>query len=145
MSWYPNSRQLWLNSPSLVYLPPQRSNAALVCNMSTFNGGKLPGKSKYFLKKSKDKAVPGKRRFKRWISVEKFLFVYLWPYRLVLCFVTVFPAKLSYKLRSVNALNWYRFFKALTTGCDVGFCVWPLWNICQDVILYTNSPLSYRL
>ena len=29
------------------------------------NGGKLPGNSKNFFKKSKDKAVPGKRSFKR--------------------------------------------------------------------------------
>ena len=88
---------------------PQRSNAARVRNMNRFNGGKLPGNSKHFFKTSKDIAVPGKRSFKRWVSVETFLFVYLWLYRLVLCFVTVFPAKRSYELRSLNALNWYRF------------------------------------
>ena len=44
---------------------PQRSNAARVRNMNRFNGGKLPGNSKHFLKTSKDKAVPGKRSFKR--------------------------------------------------------------------------------
>ena len=44
---------------------PQRSNAARVCNMSRFNGGKLPGNSKHFFKKSKDKAVLGKKSFKR--------------------------------------------------------------------------------
>ena len=93
----------------LLSQPPQRSNAARVRNMSWFNGGKLPGNSKHSFKKSKDKAVPGKRIFKRWVSVEKFVFVYLWLYRLLLCFVTVFPAKLSYELHSVNALNWYRF------------------------------------
>ena len=43
---------------------PQRSNAPRVRNMSRFNGGKLPGNLKYFFKKSKDKAVPGKGRFK---------------------------------------------------------------------------------
>ena len=88
---------------------PQRSNAARVRNMNRFNGGKLPGNSKHFFKTSKDKAVPGKASFKRWVSVEKFLFFYLWLYRLVLCSVTVFPARLFYELRSVNALNWYRF------------------------------------
>ena len=88
---------------------PQRSNAARVRNMNTFNGGKLPGNPKHFLKTSKDKAVPGKRSFKRWISLEKFLFVYLWLYRLVLSFVTVFLAKLCYELCPVNVLNWYRF------------------------------------
>ena len=56
---------------------PQRSNAVRVCNMNIFNGGKLPGNSKHFFKTSKDKAVPGKRSFKRWMSVEKFPFVYL--------------------------------------------------------------------
>ena len=45
--------------------PPQRSNAARVRNMNRFNGGKLPGNSKHFFKTSKDKAVPGKRSFKR--------------------------------------------------------------------------------
>ena len=45
--------------------PPQRSNVARVHNMSRFNGCKLPGNSKHFFKKSKDKAVPGKRSFKR--------------------------------------------------------------------------------
>ena len=44
---------------------PQRSNTVRVLNMSRFNGGKLPGNSKHFFKKSKDKAVPGKRSFKR--------------------------------------------------------------------------------
>ena len=88
---------------------PQRSNTARVRNVNRFNGGKLPGNSKHFFKRSEDKAFPGKRSFKCWVSVEKFLFVSLWLNRLVLCFVTVFPAKLSYELRSVNALNWYRF------------------------------------
>ena len=55
----------------------QRSNAARVRNMSRFNGGKLPGNSKHFFQKSKDKAVPEKRSFKRLVSLEKFLFVYL--------------------------------------------------------------------
>ena len=84
---------------------PQRSNAALVRNMSRFNGGKFAGKSKHFFKKAKDKAVPENRSFKRRVSVEKFLFVYL--YRLVLYFVTatVFLTKLSYEIRSVNTLN----------------------------------------
>ena len=36
----------------------QRSDAARVSNMSRFNGGKLPGNSKHFFKKSNDKAVP---------------------------------------------------------------------------------------
>ena len=45
--------------------PPQWSNAARVRNMSRFNGGRLPGNSTHFFKKSKDKAVPGKRSFKR--------------------------------------------------------------------------------
>ena len=110
---------------------PQRSNAARVRKLNRFNGGKLPGNSKHLFKTSKDKAVPGKRGFKRWVSVEKFLFVYLWLNRLVLCFVTVFPAKLSYELRSVNALNMFeliQIFKAVTAGCDVGFCVWPRWR-----------------
>ena len=89
--------------------PPQRSNALRVRNMSRFNGGKLPGNSKHFFKKSKDKAVPGKRSFKLWVSVEKFLFVYMWLYHLILCFVTVFLAKVSYELCSIFALNWYRF------------------------------------
>ena len=111
-----------------IPLTPQRSNAARLRNMNRFNGGKSPGNSKHFLKTSKDKAVPGNRNFKRWVSVEEFLFVYLWLYRLVLCFVTAFAAKLSYELRSVNDLNWYRFFKAMTGGCDVGFYVWPRWN-----------------
>ena len=100
--------------------------------MSRFNGGKLPRNSRHFYKKSEDKAVPGKRSFKRWVSLKKFLFVYLWLYRLVLCFVTVFLAKLSNELRSVDALNMFeliQIFKALTAGCDVGFCVWPRWNI----------------
>ena len=44
---------------------PQRSNAARVRNVKRFNGGKLPGNSKHFFKTSKDKAVPGKRSFKR--------------------------------------------------------------------------------
>ena len=44
---------------------PQQSNAECVHNMSRFNVGKLPGNSKHFMKKSKDKAVPGKRSFKR--------------------------------------------------------------------------------
>ena len=81
---------------------PERSNAVRVRNMNRFNGGKLPGNSKHFFKTSKDKEVPGKRSFKRWVSVEKFPFVYLLLYRLVLCFVTVFPAKLSYELRSAT-------------------------------------------
>ena len=34
---------------------PQRSNAARVRNISRFNGGKLLGNLKHFLKKSKDK------------------------------------------------------------------------------------------
>ena len=55
----------------------QRSNAACVRNMNRFNGGKLPGNSKHFFKTSKDKAVPGKRSFKRRVSEEEFLFVYL--------------------------------------------------------------------
>ena len=45
-------------------------------------------------KKSKDKAVPGKTSFE-----------YLWKSSCLRCFVTVFLAKLSYDLRSVNALN----------------------------------------
>ena len=40
---------------------------------------------------------------------KSYYFVYLWLYRLVLCFVAVFLAKLSYELRSVNGLSWYRF------------------------------------
>ena len=44
---------------------PQRSNAARVRNMSRLNGAKLPGSSKHLCKKSKDKAVSGKRSFKR--------------------------------------------------------------------------------
>ena len=51
-------------SPLKVASTPQRSNAARVRNMSRFNGGKLPGNSKHYFKKSKDKAVPGKRSFK---------------------------------------------------------------------------------
>ena len=53
--------------------------------------------------------------------MEKFLFVYLRLNRLVVCFVTVFLAKVSYELRSVNVL--IQIFKALKTGSDVGFCV----------------------
>ena len=122
---------------------PQRSNAARVRILNRFNGGKLPGNSKHLFKTSKDKAVPGKRSFKRWVSVEKFLFVYLWLYRLVLCFVTVFPAKLSYELRSVNDLNMFeliQIFKALTAGCDVGFCVWPRWTCIFASLTWVWSP-----
>ena len=64
-------------SVRMHYTAPQRSNAARVRNMKRFNGGKFPGNSKHFFKTSNDKAVPGKRSFKRWVSVEKFLFVYL--------------------------------------------------------------------
>ena len=113
-------------------ITPQRSNAPRVRNMSRFNGGKLPGNSKHFFKKSKDKAVPGKRSFKLWVSVEKFLFVYLSLYRLILCFVTVFLAKLSYELRFRIRFELIQIFKALTTGCDVGFCVWPRWRQQQE-------------
>ena len=56
---------LWLMCPLGAFTLPQRSNAAHVRNLSRFNAGKLPGNSKYFFKKSKDKAVPGKRSFKR--------------------------------------------------------------------------------
>ena len=77
-------------------MAPQRSNAARVRNMSRFNGGK-------------NEAVPGKRSFKCWVSVETILFVYLGLYCLVLCFITVFLAKLSYKFRYVNVLKWHRF------------------------------------
>ena len=75
---------------------PQRSNTARVCNMSRFDGDKLPGNSEHCFKKSKDKAVPRKRRFRRSVSMEKCL---------VLSFVTVFRAQLFYELRSANALN----------------------------------------
>ena len=52
----------------------------------------------------------------------EFLFVYLWLYGVVFCFVTVtvFLAMLSYALRSVNALNW-KIFIELATVCDVVF------------------------
>ena len=60
------SAQISARAPTKGYVQtPQRSNAARVRNMSRRNGGKLPGNSKHFCKKSKDKAVPGKRSFKR--------------------------------------------------------------------------------
>ena len=49
----------------MLYMGPQRSNAARVRKLSRFNGGKLRGNSKHLFKTSKDKAIPGKRRFKR--------------------------------------------------------------------------------
>ena len=51
--------------PSSPSVGAQRSNAVRVRNMNRFDGGKSPGNSKHFLKTSKDKAVPGKRSFKR--------------------------------------------------------------------------------
>ena len=53
-----------VSEPQQLFKSPLRSNAARMRNMSRLNGGKLPGNSKHFLKKSKDKAVPGKRSFK---------------------------------------------------------------------------------
>ena len=57
----PNSKKLFQYYVKF----PQRSNAARVRNMSRFNGGKFPGNSKHFFKRSKDKVVAGKRSFKR--------------------------------------------------------------------------------
>ena len=68
------------------------------------------------------------------------LFTILWLYRLVLCFVTVFLAKLSYELR----FELIQIFKALTTGCDVGFCVWPLWTcdiLTQEIQVQETLPV----
>ena len=52
----------------------KRTCRAVVLN---FNGDKLPGNLKNCIKKSKDKAVPGKGSFNVAASVEKLLFVYL--------------------------------------------------------------------
>ena len=79
--------------------------SARVRNMSSFNGGKLRGNSKHFFKKSKDKAVPGKRSFKLLVSGKVPVYLPLTLSPPVLCFDTVFLAKLSYELLFVNALN----------------------------------------
>ena len=49
-----NTNKLW----------PQHSNAMCMHNMTRFAAGKLLGNSRNCFKKSKDKAVPGKRNFK---------------------------------------------------------------------------------
>ena len=62
-----------------------------------------------FFKKQKYKAVSWKRSFKCRVSVERFWFVYLWLYRLVLCFVTI-----SSKAFIRTSLRMWRRFLRLT-------------------------------
>lgn len=107
------------NFDILLWSPQSEwSNTTHMCNLLLGNTRKL----KNWFKKSNDKALAWKRSFNCLESAEKVLFVYLWLYRLVLCFVTltVFLAMPSYEVRSVNASNWYGY-KALTTGRDVVF------------------------
>ena len=60
-----SATQAWRELAIAASAIPQRSNAARVRNMSRYDVGRLPGNSKHFFKKSKDKALPGKRSFKR--------------------------------------------------------------------------------
>ena len=71
----------------------------------------------------KDKAITGKRGYKRRVSVKKFLFVYrltLSP-RTLLCYCISSNAFLRTSFRERFEL--IQNFKGLATGCDVGYCV----------------------
>ena len=83
----------------------------------------ITGKFKNSFKKSEDKAVTGKRSFKRWVSVES---SYLFNSDLIALHF-VLPQCIS---STCKCFEMRQIFKTLAPGCDVGFCVWPLITAC---------------
>ena len=61
--------------------------------------------------------------------MEKFLRVYLWLCRHVLYFVaSCISSNAFLRTSRCKRFELIQFFKAQATGCDVRFCVWPLWS-----------------
>ena len=96
---------------------PQWSNAAHVRNMSRFKGGKLPGNSKHFFKKSKDKSSSWKEKLYTLSICGKVpvcLPLTLWPRTL---FCHCISGKAFSRTLLCKHFELIRVFKALTIGC----------------------------
>ena len=100
----------------------QNVNARTEAIVLNFNGGKLPENLKNCIKKSKDKAVPGKGSFKCCGICGKVpvcLPLTLLP-RVMFCHCI--SSNIFLRTSPCKRFELIQIFKALKTGCVVGFC-----------------------